>query len=183
MAVLSDFRCSFATILLDDTLEETGDLAVDASASELKAALEDLPSIGIVDVTREDLGSNAYSWLVTFTEPAIAPSVMTADDVDSGDNDDSDVSTTTPLAFPLLYAGGREWRGKLDLNTLGSDATINTTRVRRGNLGPLAGQVRPAYPLIRYDAGSCKISFAQALYVAVSYSFLPRTSSAMYRTA
>lgn len=117
--------------------EETDDLAFDASASDVKSALETLTNVGTVDVTRDDLGNDLYAWSITFTEPATSAYVATVDIVENGDTN----VTSTELSFPLLYAGGAESDAGLGLETLGAGGEINVTRIRRGTLGPLSGQV------------------------------------------
>lgn len=122
--------------LLATLAEETDDLAFDSSALDVKSALEGLTNVGTVNVTREDLGGNLYSWLITFTEPAISSYSSDAQ------VDDENLETASAvLSFPLLYAGGEDDSG-FGLGTLGTGAYINATRVERGTLGPLSGEVR-----------------------------------------
>lgn len=118
------------------SIGETEDLDFDASASEVKAALEAIPAVGIVNVTREDLGGDLYSWIITFTEPATAACKI-------GKDAGKDETSTLPvLSFPLLYAGGGESNHTLGLGTLGTGGSINATRLRRGTLGSVTGEVR-----------------------------------------
>ena len=48
----------------------TNPIEADASASEMKQHLEYLPSVGRVNVSREDIrgGNGEYAWYVTFTD-------------------------------------------------------------------------------------------------------------------
>ena len=117
--------------------EETDDLAFDASASDVKSALETLTNVGTVNVTRDDLGNDLYAWSITFTEPTTSAYVANADIIEDGDGN----VTSTGLSFPLLYVGGAESDVGLGLETLGTGGGINVTRVKRGTLGPLSGQV------------------------------------------
>ena len=116
--------------------EQTDDLAFDASASDVKSALETLTNVGTVNVTRDDLGNDLYAWYITFTEPAT--SAANVDVIEDGDEN----VASTELSFPLLYAGGEESDAGLGLETLGTGGRINVTRVQRGTLGPLSGQVK-----------------------------------------
>lgn len=118
--------------------EETDDLAFDASASDVKSALESLTNVGTVNVTRDDLGSDLYAWSITFTEPITSAYVGNVDNFEDGDAN----VTSTGLSFPLLYVGGAESDAGLGLETLGTGGGINVTRVERGTLGPLSGQVK-----------------------------------------
>lgn len=119
--------------------EETDDLAFDASAADVKTALEALTNVGTVDVTREDgEGGDTYAWQVTFTEPVLSAHSS----VYTGDDGGGDIDSAVALSFPLLYAGGEEYGGGLGLGTLGAGGELNVTRVRRGTLGPLSGEVR-----------------------------------------
>lgn len=108
----------------------------------MKAALEALTNVGTVNVSRED-GESADNdaWQVTFTEPvlsAYSSSAYASDDQGSGD-----VESVVALSFPLLYAGGEEYSaGGISLGTIGIGGGLNVTRVRRGTLGPLSGEVR-----------------------------------------
>lgn len=118
--------------------EETEDLAVDSSAVDVKTALEALSNVGTVNVTREDLGGDLFSWLITFTEPAFSAYSITVEH-EKGENH---TESTTLLSFPLLYAGGTGTGSGFDLGTIGSGGAINATRVKRGTLGSVSGEVR-----------------------------------------
>lgn len=124
------------------TAEETDDLAFDASAADVKAALEALTVVGTVDVTREDGDANDnYAWQVTFTEPVL--SAYSSSVYASEDDGNGVIDSLVALSFPLLYAGGKEYSADgAGLGTLGNGGELNVTRVRRGTLGPLAGEVR-----------------------------------------
>lgn len=113
--------------------------------ADVKAALEALTYMGTVNVTREDLGSDLYAWSITFTEPMTSAysNSDSATDIDTATG-----SSLVPLSFPLLYAGGEDWGGGLGLGTLGTGGEINATRVQRGTLGPLSGEVRTAYLIV-----------------------------------
>ncbi len=52
--------------------EETDELNYNAKAEEVKIALEVLPSIGFIDVTRVD-SSDGYAWVVTFAHCSVNP--------------------------------------------------------------------------------------------------------------
>ncbi len=123
-------------------IEETDDLAFDASETDVKGALEALVNVGTVDVTRENgEGSGLYVWYVTFTDPALpaySSSVYPSDGEGGGD-----VVPFMTLSFPLLFPGGEEDEGGggLGLGTL-AGGSLNVTRERRGTLGPLSGAVR-----------------------------------------
>ena len=85
----------------------TVDVPYDVSAADLKAALEDLPGIGIVSVTRVNgtVGRGDYTWFITFETLA-------------GD-------------LPLMYAtAGR-------LSPLSSHASITVTEVTAGSISTL----------------------------------------------
>lgn len=111
---------------------------MDALASDVKTALEALSNVGTVNVTRQDLGGDLFSWLVTFIEPAGSAYGFTTKD----ETAESGAESTILLSFPLLYAGGEDSDSKFDLGTLGNGGGINATRVQRGTLGPVSGEVR-----------------------------------------
>lgn len=117
--------------------EDTDDISFDASALDVKISLETLPSVGTVNVTREDMGGDLYAWTVTFTEPATSAHSVTS----VLQEDDGTTTTSTILSFPLLYAGGVDSGDGLDLGTLGTGGGVNVTRIHRGTLGPLNGGV------------------------------------------
>lgn len=120
----------------------------------MKAALEALPNVGTVEVTREDGDTtDGYAWQVTFTEPVLS---AYSSSVYAGDDDESGVTDSlVALSFPLLYAGGEEYSaGGVGLGTLGNGGELNVTRLRRGTLGPLSGEVR-IKPL--FQIGLCRI--------------------------
>lgn len=154
--------------------EETDDLAVDASAADVKAALEALTYMGTVNVTREDLGSDLYAWSITFTEPTTSAY--------SNSDSATDIDTATglslvPLSFPLLYAGGEDWGGGLGLGTLGTGGEINATRLQRGTLGPLSGEVRIAYQTVYIvrllpTAGGLYVLCVATLVRSISHAWL-----------
>lgn len=128
------------------TTEETGDIAYDASALDVKTALEMLANVGTVNVTREEAGNGLYAWRVTFTEPAFsAYSVGGQQHVELG----STVSSAV-LSFPLLYAGGAQHDSGLGLETLGTDGKVNVTISKKGTLGPLSGEVRSEVLIYNY---------------------------------
>lgn len=112
-------------------------MSFDASASDLKSTLEALPSVGTVNVSREDMGGDLYAWTITFTEPSSSAYTTTTEVED----EDGTTTTTTLLSFPLLYAGGVESDDGFGLGTLGTGSGLNVTRVRQGTLGPISGKV------------------------------------------
>lgn len=101
----------------------------------MKSALEALTNVGTVNVTREERGGDNYAWLITFAEPAISSH--------SADIEEGTEATSALLSYPLLYAGGEDEGAGLGIETLGTGGEINATRVQRGTLGPLAGEVMP----------------------------------------
>jgi len=55
-------------------------LSSEASEVEVEAALESLPSVGDVDVTRIDNDDSGYDWLITFNTPVGDRAVLVVDD-------------------------------------------------------------------------------------------------------
>lgn len=100
----------------------------------MKAALEGLPSVGTVNITRHPLGGDLFSWIITFTEPATSAYSVLADEEEAG-------NARPLLSFPLLYGGGGGGTRTLGIHTLGSGGSLNVTRLRRGTFGPLTGKV------------------------------------------
>ena len=97
----------------------------------MKTALESLTNVGTVDVTRKDAGRDQYSWYITFTEPATSAYSVSMEGS----------AAAAALSFPLIYAGGGTGDEALGLSTLGTGGKVNATRLRRGTLGPLSGEV------------------------------------------
>lgn len=91
---------------------ETGNLSYSASASQIKTALESLPTMGGVKVSRSSMGSGCYMWLISFYSP-----------LTDGPQD-------------LLYAGGVDNAGQLSSlysASSGGIVHINVTRVVAGS--------------------------------------------------
>ncbi|GLE05144.1 hypothetical protein PINS_up014132 [Pythium insidiosum] len=87
-------------------------LSFSCTAVQMEAALNALPTIGVVSVSRiAGTSATAFIWLVTFTAPAV----------------DSDP--------PLLFAGGAQQT----LRSTTNDATITVTEVAKGSLSPVSG--------------------------------------------
>lgn len=116
-------------------VEETEDLNFDASADDVKSALEALSNVGTVNVTRDESdGGGLYSWRITFVEPIMSALSSVDQNGDAG-------GSSAILLFPLLYAGGEENDAAPGLGTLGAGGEFNVTRLHRGTLGSLSGEV------------------------------------------
>ncbi|CAN0397451.1 unnamed protein product, partial [Hapterophycus canaliculatus] len=90
---------TYDRLALSAGAEETEDLNFDASAADVKYALEALSNVGTVDVTRDEGDSgDLHSWRITFVNPAISA-------LSSVDEDEDVDGTSAVLSFPLVYAG------------------------------------------------------------------------------
>lgn len=108
------------TFFLSFQDKATSSLAASATAAQVQTALNALPSIGAVSVSRISLGSNCFRWLVTFASP----------------------KTDGPQ--PLLVAGGVDTQGSLSTlvsTTTGASASVNVTRVLSGSYAGLSGSL------------------------------------------
>ena len=138
-AYMSDVPISFNTVQEGNVIggnfrlefggETTGDIAHDASSSDVQAALESLSTIGLVSVTRSDnvASQESYIWSIEYTSNDNAGDIDEIKAHGAGLTTSNTAQTPTTTITPATFRQGNVISGTFDLtyDSSGDDVDID----------------------------------------------------------